>query len=1048
MIDAPLERPWEPALEFRRTGKLAAFGIRMLGELQLNRGDGTALALPASRKTRALLGYLIATGQAHRRERLCDLFWDGPDDPRAELRWCLSKLRPLLQHCGVELAADRQKVGIVLGNTVVDLLSVRSMLGEGVAKASTDDLKSAALLFRGEFLDGLDLPICYHYQEWCMAEREAVSRLRLAVLGALVERLQARPDDALPYARALAVADPLCELGHASVVRLLSRAGRNKDALSHYERVCRFFETELGAPPSDALLEARKALQTVTESAASVPPPRPLAKEHDVLPSAPNTVGRRAENARVERAVAETVKGRAPNVLLLTGEAGIGKSHLLGRIARDMKSAGGVAFGARGFEPEAVRPYGMWIDLLRAMVRERQDSYDYTNLGILLPEAGSVTAPGDRGRLLDAVVNLLRQIVSKEAVAITLDDIQWIDEASSSLLHYVARQFDTNSRLLLVCAGRNGEIEDNAAVSSVLRSLSREQRLQKIELGPLGPEETKELVHLIDPALDGAGIFAESEGNPLFTLELARARQRGDAEPGPTIEAVIGGQLVRLTDHAREVLLWASAVARAFKPEDVGRAARLDDADMLTALEELERRGLIRPVGDDIYDFAHDLVRQATYRTVAQPRRKLLHRHIARAFEEASRRDPIRAADVAYHAARADDFGLAARACVIAGERALRLFANVEAAGFAERGLRHIERLGEDEEVEAHLSLLRLRVLAAAGPGMRPLPPLASTVTRVTKSAEKFGLHAAVATGHYLLSVLHQDAGDVGKAGASTLRAAAAGRATDARTHANQLANTARCLLELETEIDRARRLLRESVAIAALLGLELCELHWARGLLLRWDGDAEAAVTSLARALDLAREEQDRWREYKCLTWLALQQHELGQYSKMEALCAELTDVANRLGEDETPFVATLQALASLAEGHDSGDALFSDALSRLRRVDDKSYLAYALNTAAWIHLRLGRLDQARVFAAEALAASSAMRRQDEIAISRAMLSQVSSTNGPMKRAAPGTDMQPHRNGLSARARAILCEIAVGSAPPKEDSTLSNFPNDEPARR
>jgi hypothetical protein len=205
--------------------------------------------------------------------------------------------------------------------------------------------------------------------------------------------------------------------------------------------------------------------------------------------------------------------------------------------------------------------------------------------------------------------------------------------------------------------------------------------------------------------------------------------------------------------------------------------------------------------------------------------------------------------------------------------------------------------------------------------------------------------------------------------------------------------------------------------------------------------------VTSLARALDLAREEQDRWREYKCLTWLALQQHELGQYSKMEALCAELTDVANRLGEDETPFVATLQALASLAEGHDSGDALFSDALSRLRRVDDKSYLAYALNSAAWIYLRLGRLDQARVFAAEALAASSAMRRQDEIAISRAMLSQVSSTNGPMKRAAPGTDMQPHRNGLSARARAILCEIAVGSAPPKEDSTLSNFPNDEPAR-
>ena len=209
------------------TGKSRSFGVRLLGELQLDRSDGTALALPASRKTRALLGYLIATGQAHRRERLCDLFWDGPDDPRAELRWCLSKIRPLLQHCGAELAADRQRVGIVIGNAVVDLLSVRSMLGEGVAKASTDDLKSAALLFRGEFLDGLDLPVCYLYQEWCMAEREAVSRLRLAVLGALVERLQDKPDDALPYARALTVADPLLRSG-ARVGRAPACARRAK----------------------------------------------------------------------------------------------------------------------------------------------------------------------------------------------------------------------------------------------------------------------------------------------------------------------------------------------------------------------------------------------------------------------------------------------------------------------------------------------------------------------------------------------------------------------------------------------------------------------------------------------------------------------------------------------------------------------------------------------------------------------------------------------------------------------------------------------------
>ena len=164
----------------------------------------------------------------------------------------------------------------------------------------------------------------------------------------------------------------------------------------------------------------------------------------------------------------------------------------------------------------------------------------------------------------------------------------------------------------------------------MLRSLSRDRRLRRIELSPLGLEETIELVRLVDPALDGARVFAESEGNPLFTLELARAHRRGEAEPGPTIAAVIAGQLARLTEQAREVLLWAAANGRAFSPDDLARAARLDGAELLMALGELERRGLVRPVGDDVYDFTHDLVRQTAYRTVSQPRRKLLHRHIAR----------------------------------------------------------------------------------------------------------------------------------------------------------------------------------------------------------------------------------------------------------------------------------------------------------------------------------------------------------------------------------------------------------------------------------
>jgi DNA-binding SARP family transcriptional activator len=505
--------------------------IRLLGELQLAHGDGPALTLPASKKTRALLGYLIATGQPHRRERLCDFFWDGPDDPRAELRWSLSKIRPLLSEGGASLIADRQRVGIELGNAAVDLLSVQSLLRDGVPAASTDALKQAAALFGGELLDGLDLPVCYRYQEWCMAEREAVSRLRLAVLAALIERLHDHPAEALAYARTLAVADPLSESGHAAVVRLLSRVGRNREALSHYERACRVFETELGAAPSGELEDARRALQSVPDTRVVTEPitPAPDTPPESARPRSGEShfVGRDAEHVLIGRIVATTAKRLASDVLLVTGEAGIGKSHLLAWIAERMIAAGGCAWSARGFEPEATRPYGIWFDILRAIVRGQQREKLPPNLGMLLPEVGAATDPGDRSRLFDAVVDLLRKVASERPVVIALDDIQWIDEASCSLLHYVARHSDAASGLLIVCAARQGEIEDNAAASSVLRSLSREQRLRKIALGRLGLEETMELVRLVDPALDGARIFAGSEGNPLFALELARAHRRG-----------------------------------------------------------------------------------------------------------------------------------------------------------------------------------------------------------------------------------------------------------------------------------------------------------------------------------------------------------------------------------------------------------------------------------------------------------------------------------------------------------------------------------------
>ena len=158
--------------------------IHLFGELTVVR-DGHAIVLPASKKTRALLAYLAATARPQLREKLCSLLWDGPDDPRAALRWSLTKLRPVVDEPEVRrLVADREHVQLEPVDACVDLAMLRSAIPGGVpsgaARASTEVLRSVAPLVRGGLLEGLELPDCSRFVEWCRAERDLARRLGAA----------------------------------------------------------------------------------------------------------------------------------------------------------------------------------------------------------------------------------------------------------------------------------------------------------------------------------------------------------------------------------------------------------------------------------------------------------------------------------------------------------------------------------------------------------------------------------------------------------------------------------------------------------------------------------------------------------------------------------------------------------------------------------------------------------------------------------------------------------------------------------------------------
>jgi len=260
--------------------------IGLLGDMRILR-SGVPVALPRSRKTRALLAFLATTGAAHRREQLGVLLWDDTEDPRASLRWSLTQLRALRGRAERPLImAGHDTVWFNPHSATVDLTTVRDLLA---ARTTTAQLEQAAGLFRGPFLDGLELPENPMFRSWCVAEREDARRAHILLLTQLVDRLAAMPDAALAHARVWVTIDPHSELAWSRLVYLLFAIGRPSEARQQYQtairvlragggpsgpllRVWRAATAPVAARPALASIATADALEPVRAAAASLAP--------------------------------------------------------------------------------------------------------------------------------------------------------------------------------------------------------------------------------------------------------------------------------------------------------------------------------------------------------------------------------------------------------------------------------------------------------------------------------------------------------------------------------------------------------------------------------------------------------------------------------------------------------------------------------------------------------------------------------------------------------------------------------------------------------
>ena len=214
----------------------------MLGRVTIARG-GAVLELPASRKLIGLLAYLSLAPRAVPRAQLCELLWDVPDDPRAALRWCLSKIRRVLDESGRQrVQSQGDAVRFDLSDCFVDVIEILRAADEGFETLAPDRLRSLSLLFNGDFLEGFEIDRSPAFNGWLTAERRRFRSLHAALLEHLVGGVA--DEQAFEYLDRWLQLAPFDRRVHERVLGSLVRCGRLREAEEHFAATTQAFEHE------------------------------------------------------------------------------------------------------------------------------------------------------------------------------------------------------------------------------------------------------------------------------------------------------------------------------------------------------------------------------------------------------------------------------------------------------------------------------------------------------------------------------------------------------------------------------------------------------------------------------------------------------------------------------------------------------------------------------------------------------------------------------------------------------------------------------------